>query len=199
MIATAVLCSLALHSPRATPRVTRRAALLGAATTLALPRVSFAADDFAQKADAALARLKKAYAANDEPALKQALADVRAVESLAELRLESQAAAAKAAATKADPSSVFVGRYSDPDYPGGTRVITLEQGAGTPSLGIFKLAKVEGGGGDGEPAFFSLPAMVGGDTSITVDFRPKGGAKDVTGAWDGDGIQFPGVKWMKIQ
>ena len=198
MIATAVLYSLALHLPRVTPRVTRRAALLGAATTLALPRASFA-DDFAQKADAALSRLKKAYAANDEPALKQALADVRAVESLAELRLESTAAAAKAAATKADPSSVFVGRYSDPDYPGGTRVITLEQGAGTPSLGIFKLAKVEGGGGDGEPAFFSLPAMVGGDTSITVDFRPKGGAKDVTGAWDGDGIQFPGVKWKKIQ
>ena len=194
----ALLYSLALHTPRVAPRVTRRAALLGAATTIALPRASFA-DDFAQKADAALARIKKAYAANDEPALKQALADVRAVESLAELRLESQAAAAKAAATKADPSSVFVGRYSDPDYPGGTRVITLEQGAGTPSLGIFKLAKVEGGGGDGEPAFFSLPAMVGGDTSITVDFRPKGGAKDVTGAWDGDGIQFPGVKWKKIQ
>ena len=198
MIATAVLCSLALHTPRVAPRVTRRAALLGAATTFALPRASFA-DDFAQKADAALSRLKKAYAASDEPALKQALADVRSVESLAELRLESTAAAAKAAATKADPSSVFVGRYSDPDYPGGTRVITLEQGAGTPSLGIFKLAKVEGGGGDGEPAFFSLPAMVGGDTSITVDFRPKGGAKDVTGAWDGDGIQFPGVKWKKIQ
>ena len=130
---------------------------------------------------ASLSRLKKAYAASDEPALKQALADVRAVESLAELRLESQAAAAKAAATKADPSSVFVGRYSDPDYPGGTRVITLEQGAGTPSLGIFKLAKVEGGGGDGEPAFFSLPAMVGGDTSITWTFD-RGGAKDVTGA-----------------
>ena len=65
---------------------------------------------------------------------------VRAVESLAELRLESTAAAAKAAATKADPSSVFVGRYSDPDSPGGTRVISLEQGAGTPSLGSFKRA-----------------------------------------------------------
>ena len=60
MIATAVLCSLALHTPRVTPRVTRRAALLGAATTLALPRASFAADDFAQKADAALAKIKKA-------------------------------------------------------------------------------------------------------------------------------------------
>ena len=41
----ALLYSLALHTPRVAPRVTRRAALLGAATTLALPRANFAADD----------------------------------------------------------------------------------------------------------------------------------------------------------
>ena len=192
MIATAVLCSLA-PTRRAPRRAPRRAALLGAATTLALPRANFAADDFAQKAAAALLA-SKGDAASDEPALKQAPPTcARSRVSRAEARVDGGGGEGVG---EGDPSSA---RRPPATRLGGTRVITLEQGAGTPSLGIFKLAKVEGGGGDGEPAFFSLPAMVGGDTSITVDFRPKGGAKDVTGAWDGDGIQFPGVKWKKIQ
>ena len=53
-------------------------------------------------------------------------------------------------------ASVFIGTYSDPMHPGGTRTITL---LGT-KLGPYQLAKIVGGGGEGEPASFELPAMV---------------------------------------
>ena len=77
---------------------------------------------------------------------------------------------------------IFVGEYTDPVHPGGTRKITLQ---GT-KLGPFQLAKIVGGGGVGEPALYELPAMVSpapgqkDGWQITIDFSPKGGPKDVS-------------------
>ena len=114
---------------------------------------------------------------------------------------------------KAPDATVFEGTYSDPMHPGGTRTITLQ---GT-RLGPYQLAKIVGGGGQGEPASYELPAMVaptpGAKNSwqITIEFSPKGGPKDFTGYWDSDGIRFPptpgqiergntaGNKWPKTK
>ena len=105
----------------------------------------------------------------------------------------SPLSALAAEAVKAQDAKVFVGSYTDPMHPGGTRTITLQD----TKLGPFQLAKITGGGGTGEPASFELPAMIspsprGGDSwQITIDFSPKGGPKDFTGYWDADGIRFP--------
>ena len=94
---------------------------------------------------------------------------------------------------KAPGPSVFEGTYTDPMHPGGTRTITLTN----TKLGPYQLAKIVGKGGEGEPASYELPAMVSPTPgkkdaySITIDFSPKGGPKDFTGYWDGDGIKFP--------
>ena len=94
---------------------------------------------------------------------------------------------------KPSGAAIFEGTYTDPMHPGGTRTITLQ---GT-KLGPYQLAKVIGGGGEGEPASFELPAMVSPAPGqrdawqITIDFSPKGGPKDFTGYWDSDGIKFP--------
>ena len=97
-------------------------------------------------------------------------------------------------------------------HPGGTRTISVLD----TKLGPYQLANVRGGGGEGEPASYELPAMVApvpGQTDawqITIDFSPKGGPKDFTGYWDADGIKFPptprqvergnttGNKWPKV-
>ena len=90
-------------------------------------------------------------------------------------------------------ASVFVGTYTDPMHPGGTRTIFLQN----TKLGPYQLARIVGAGGEGEPAKFELPAMIApvpGKSDawqITIDFSPKGGPKDFTGYWDADGIRFP--------
>ena len=73
------------------------------------------------------------------------------------------------------PASIFEGTYSDPNHPGGTRTVTLSPDS--PSVGRYRLATVTGGGGTGEPASFTLPAMLQGDNKIVVDFSAKGGPK----------------------
>lgn len=106
------------------------------------------------------------------------------------------------AAASASTGAVFAGRYTDPNHPGGYRqVILLDTWNGE-----FRDAIVEGGGGRGEPPFFSLKASIGkrvldrrryGGTGepielITIDFTPKGGPANFPGVWDKDGITFLG-------
>ena len=68
---------------------------------------------------------------------------------------EFLAGVAKAQQKNLGPS-IFEGTYTDPCPPGGKRTITLTD----TKLGGFQLAKIVGGGGQGEPASFELPAMV---------------------------------------
>ena len=73
----------------------------------------------------------------------------------------------------------FVGRYTDPiNHPGGIRDITLTD----TFIGEYRLVKVVGGGGRGEPSEYILPGLVDANR-ITVDFSvpPKGGPPNLTG------------------
>lgn len=98
------------------------------------------------------------------------------------------------AAGAPDIGQIFCGRYSDPNHPGGYREISvLDQW----TTGGYRLAKVEGGGGRGEPPFFKLKAVVGRVEDagqmvdvIAIDFTPKGGPPNFKGIWDNDGITF---------
>lgn len=103
-------------------------------------------------------------------------------------------------------SSVFVGTFSDPiNHPGGTRTIRLLD---SPAFGGYRLARVDGGGGRGEPQRYTLPAVVLGDRRIIIDFQglpeaPKGGPRDYPGVYDpaqGGGIRFPdGNRWPRVE
>ena len=73
----------------------------------------------------------------------------------------------------------FVGRYTDPiNHPGGIRDITLTD----TFIREYRLVKVVGGGGRGEPKEYVLPGLVDANR-ITVDFSvpPKGGPPNLTG------------------
>ena len=96
-------------------------------------------------------------------------------------------------ATAAAEQSVFVGRYSDPNHPGGSREVTTLPGG----IGSYKLANVHGGMGRGEPASYDLPAIIverAGQEQIIIDFSvpPKNGPRDFAGVWDSKakGIRF---------
>ena len=63
------------------------------------------------------------------------------------------------------------GFYTDPEnHPGGTRKITVDDG----TIGVFRQAWIDGGGGEGEPESYTLPALVKGDRIIARPRRPKG-------------------------
>ena len=140
---------------------------------------------------AALFPLVAAWQLPSSPALdrRSALVGVAAAAGAAITRKPLAASAAEA--SRQPDASVFVGTYTDPVHPGGTRTISLLSKSGP-----LQLAKVVGGGGVGEPESYELPAKVtlaadGSSPAITIDFSPKGGPKDFTGYWDGDGIRFP--------
>ena len=114
----------------------------------------------------------------------------------------STAAVKEPAAAVDEGSSVFVGRYTDPNHPGGTREVTLLPD----KIGAYRLANVHGGGGKGEPASYDLPAIIveraDAAASIIIDFSapPKNGPRDFAGVWDkSGGIRFvrDGNFWTK--
>lgn len=102
-------------------------------------------------------------------------------------------------ANAAPTAASFVGTYSDPiNHPGGTRTITLIDGA---SNGDYQLAQIKGGGGRGEPVKYLLPAVIFGDRAIVIDFSPKGGPRDFAGVLQSDGsIRFlrDGNVWPRL-
>jgi len=110
-----------------------------------------------------------------------------------------QPTVASAATTSPKGAAAFLGTYSDPiNHPGGTRTITLIDGA---SNGDYQLAQVKGGGGRGEPAEYILPAVIFGDRAIVIDFSPKGGPRDFAGVLESDGsIRFvrDGNRWPRL-
>jgi hypothetical protein len=105
------------------------------------------------------------------------------------------------AATNTAPApngaEAFVGTYTDPiNHPGGKRTIKLLDGQ---KIGDYQLAEVIGGGGRGEPESYILPAVVIGDSTIIIDFSPKGGPRDFTGVLDKGDIKFlrDGNRWPR--
>ena len=133
--------------------------------------------------------------------------------SLSILTLTNIPTKARATADESSPPSppkpvdknVLLGTYTDPiNHPGGIRKIEFSD---LPSFGGYQLATIKGGGGQGEPESFELPAMIfecpgnrqaltrsptSGKLCITIDFTPKGGPKDFTGYYDEEqnGIRF---------
>ena len=96
-------------------------------------------------------------------------------------------------AAVAEETSVFVGRYSDPNHPGGYREISVLPGG----VGSYKLANVHGGEGKGEPASYDLPAIIverKDQQQIIIDFSvpPKNGPRDFAAVYDAkaNGIRF---------
>jgi len=96
-------------------------------------------------------------------------------------------------------SEVFVGTYSDPNHPGGTRTVRLLEGM---KVGDYELVEVVGGGGRGEPKQYSLPAVAFGSRAIIIDFTPKGGPADFTAVIDAKtgGLRFlkDGNVWPRV-
>ena len=110
------------------------------------------------------------------------------------------AAAAHLPAAIAEPSSIFAGRYTDPNHPGGFREVSVLPG----KVGSYQLAKIEGGGGRGEPESYTLPAVIierADRQQIIIDFSapPKNGPRDFAGQWEQSGIRFlrDGNFWPK--
>merc|ERR1740124_161647 len=96
-------------------------------------------------------------------------------------------------------AEVFLGTYSDPNHPGGTRTIRLLENM---KVGDYYMAEVTGGGGRGEPKNYVLPAVAIGSRFIIIDFSPKGGPRDFTGVIDSktQGLKFlkDGNLWPRI-
>lgn len=87
----------------------------------------------------------------------------------------------------------LTGSYSDPKHPNCQREIVVN--------GLN--ADIKGTDGtpgcppDGSGKAWKLQGKINAEgDSIFVDFSPKGGPKDLKGAWDGSGIKWPdGNKW----
>ena len=102
-----------------------------------------------------------------------------------------------------EKTSVFVGKYTDPNnHPGGYREVTVLPGG----VGSYKLANVHGGQGRGEPESYDLPAIIierPEVQQIIIDFSvpPKNGPRDFAGVYDAKagGIKFvrDGNLWPK--
>ena len=108
--------------------------------------------------------------------------------------------ASTAPANAATGAEAFVGTFADPiNHPGGKRTIQLVG----ERVGEYQLAQVVGGGGQGEPAEYVLPAAIFGGRTIVIDFSvpPKYGPKDFVGVLDSKGnIKFlkDGNTWPRI-
>ena len=85
----------------------------------------------------------------------------------------------------------FEGFYTDPEnHPGGTRKITIDDG----TIGVFRQAWIDGGGGEGEPASYTLPALVKGDRIIADFSVPPKNAPASYAAFKGKRTER-GIEW----
>lgn len=89
--------------------------------------------------------------------------------------------------------SIFEGNYADPKHPGCARAIA--------SNGVVSGTDGTPGCENGEPQQpWNLSGKIFEDEKkIFIDFSPKGGPKDLTGEWVGNGVRFPdGNVWKKL-
>ena len=85
----------------------------------------------------------------------------------------------------------FEGFYTDPEnHPGGSRKITVDDG----TIGVFRQAWIDGGGGEGEPESYTLPALVKGDRIIADFSVPPKNAPATYAAFKGKRTE-QGIEW----
>ena len=96
-------------------------------------------------------------------------------------------------------SSVFNGKYSDPNHPGCLRGI--ERVRQTTKAKVFGEDGTPGCQADGqkETKKWELEGELRGENEILIDFSKKGGPKNLLGKWTGSGVLFPdGNTWSKL-
>ena len=95
-------------------------------------------------------------------------------------------------------SSVFNGKYSDPNHPGCLRGI--ERVRSTTKAKVFGEDGTPGCQADGqETKKWELEGELRGENEILIDFSKKGGPKNLLGKWTGNGVLFPdGNTWSKL-
>ena len=86
-----------------------------------------------------------------------------------------------------------MGNFKDPNHPEGYRKITVEDG----------ICTIKGCDGPGKSEWTLTQEVIGGHlgTEMIVDFRPKGGPKNLLARWSNcrKGIAFPdGNLWSKL-
>lgn len=98
----------------------------------------------------------------------------------------------------ASSSSVFNGKYSDPNHPGCLRGI--ERVRSTTKAKVFGEDGTPGCQADGrETKKWELEGELRGENEILIDFSKKGGPKNLLGKWTGSGVLFPdGNTWSKL-
>ena len=96
-------------------------------------------------------------------------------------------------------SSVFNGKYADPNHPGCLRGI--ERVRSTTKAKVFGEDGTPGCQADGqkETKKWELEGELRGENEILIDFSKKGGPKNLLGKWTGSGVLFPdGNTWSKL-
>lgn len=127
-------------------------------------------------------------------------------EVIAALYAAAVAAELTTLANASTNEKAFEGFYTDPNHPGGTRKITVDDG----SIGAFRQAWIDGGGGEGEPASYTLPALVVGDRiicdfsvppkSAPIDFAAfKGRLTEQGIEWEDGNVWPKAAGWSAIQ
>lgn len=94
-------------------------------------------------------------------------------------------------------SSVFNGKYSDPNHPGCLRGI--ERVRSTTKAKVFGEDGTPGCQAGQETKKWELEGELRGENEILIDFSKKGGPKNLLGKWTGSGVLFPdGNTWSKL-
>lgn len=94
-------------------------------------------------------------------------------------------------------SSVFNGKYSDPNHPGCLRGI--ERVRSRTKAKVFGEDGTPGCQAGQETKKWELEGELRGENEILIDFSKKGGPKNLLGKWTGSGVLFPdGNTWSKL-
>mmetsp|Transcript_12428 Transcript_12428/g.30330 ORF Transcript_12428/g.30330 Transcript_12428/m.30330 type:complete len:192 (-) Transcript_12428:214-789(-) len=114
--------------------------------------------------------------------------------------------AAEATKARTGPNNVFNGQYDDPKHLGCPREIKVTGAALKPDGTRSRKLQAIVTGADGNPACdagvetkkWRLEGTVESDSTVLIDFEPKGGPSNLLGKWEDGGIVFPdGNKWTK--
>ncbi len=95
-------------------------------------------------------------------------------------------------------SSLFAGKYSDPNHPNCLRVVDSETKNSAKVFGADAASGQVTCDGKTDVNWGPLPATING-IEIIVDFSSKGGPSDITGKYDNEKIVWAdGNAWVKL-